>query len=414
MSIWTPEWRVKINGIEYTNITVANLSITSGRQDINTQPIAGYANLEILNLDKSAVTIDINQGLTIAVKDSTNTYVNLFGGSITDFSIEIASAGNTTYTQRIKVTALGALARLPKATTLGILSKDFDGNQIYSILSDILLNTWNEVSAAQTWIDYDPATTWAQAENQGMGEIDRPGQYELTSRSSSLTDAYSLISSLANSGLGYIYEDGSGNIGYADAIHRQNYLIANGFTVLSANDAIATGIRIKKSVATIKNKVTITYKANASTSAQDDQSIANYGLLAESLSTTLENSADAATQATRYLQLRAYPRFEFDSMTFAIQNPELDNADRDDLLNIFMGLPVNIVDLPLNMLGGEFQGYIEGWTWNASVSGLYLTFFASPREFSEVAQKWQDVSAAETWNSILNTLEWQDAIGVIS
>jgi len=39
---------------------------------------------------------------------------------------------------------------------------------------------------------YDSTTTWANAENSGVGEIDRPGNYELTARTSDVTDAYSL------------------------------------------------------------------------------------------------------------------------------------------------------------------------------------------------------------------------------
>ena len=414
MSNWSPEWRVQIGSTDYTDLVISNLSITSGRQDIDTQAVAGYAKVEILNLSKTAITVSINQGLTIQVKNSTGTFVNLFGGFISDFSVEVSSAGNTDYSQKIVLTALGALSRLPKATTLGVLSKDFEGNQIYSILSEILLGSWNEVSSSQNWATYNPTTTWLFAENQGIGEIDQPGEYELTARSSDLTDAYSLIASLATSALGYIYEDANGNIGYADADHRQDYLTANGFTELSANNAIATGLKIKQSVGTVKNKVTITYKNNASHTAQDDGSIAQFGLLAQSISTSLENSADAISQATRYLDLRAFPRYEFDTITFAIQNPELDNGDRDALLNIFMGQPVKILDLPPNMLGGQFEGYIEGWSWSATVNGLYLTFYATPREFSEVAQKWEDVNVLEKWNTLSNTLQWVNAIGVIA
>jgi hypothetical protein len=66
------------------------------------------------------------------------------------------------------------------------------------------------------------------------------------------------------------------------------------------------------------------------------------------------------------------------------------------------------------LLGGEFTGYVEGWTFRASVSGLSITLNASPTEFSAIAQRWNQVNAAESWNSVLNTLKWQDAIGVIS
>jgi hypothetical protein len=205
MTSWAPDWRVLINSVEYTDITLSNLTISSGRTDINVQPIAGYCSIEILNVDQTAITVEINDGLTIEVKDSTGTYIPIFGGAVSDVAVEVARAGSTGYTQLIRVTALGALARLPKATTLGVLSHDFDGDQIYTILEALLLGTWNDVPAATTWNTYDPVITWNNAENNGLGEIDRPGNFELYQRSSSLTDVYSLVSGLANSGLGYLY-----------------------------------------------------------------------------------------------------------------------------------------------------------------------------------------------------------------
>ena len=130
---------------------------------------------------------------------------------------------------------MGALSKLPKTLTEGVLSKDFDGDQIYEILSQALFDTWNEVPAATTWAEYDATTTWENAENSGLGEIDRPGDYELTSRSSNTTDIYSLVSSLANSGLGYLYEDSEGRIGYADSTRRSSYLATNGYVDLTGN-----------------------------------------------------------------------------------------------------------------------------------------------------------------------------------
>ena len=413
MSLWSPVWKITINGVEYTNLTISNVKISSGRMDIERQPVAGYVNLEILNTTQSAVIIAINDGVTIAVKDSSGSFINLFGGFVSDIEISITSAGSTAISQRIKLTALGALSRLPKALTTGVLSKDYDGNQIYSILSDFLVNNWNEVPAAETWNDYNASTTWANAENVGLGEIDTPGQYELAARTSSTTDIYSLVSGLATSGLGYLYEDANGNIGYADAAHRQTYFLANGYVDISANDAIASGLKIKESTGSIKNNVVVKYDAGEE-SSQDSTSIGIYGQMGAEIQTSLHNSADALSQSDRYLKLRAYPRFIFDSITYPIQSPEIDNSDRDNFLNIFMGMPIRITDLPINMLGGEFTGFVEGWNWNAGINGLYLTIFASPSEFSWIAQKWNDVNGSEAWNTLSATLEWENAIGVIS
>ncbi len=40
-------------------------------------------------------------------------------------------------------------------------------------------------------------------------------------------DENNIVSDIANSAFGYIYEGNNGNIGYADADHRQNYLLTN-------------------------------------------------------------------------------------------------------------------------------------------------------------------------------------------
>lgn len=410
MSQWTPEWQVTINGGgDYTNLTLANLTITSGRQDIYSQPYAGYCNVEIINLDLSPIVIDINDQIIIKVKDSTGTFVNLFGGYVTDIDVEVTQASSTAISERVKVVALGALSKLPKTLTTGVLSKDFDGDQIYTILSQALFNTWNEVPAATQWNTYNATTTWANAENSGLGDIDQPGDYELTARSSNTTDIYSLVSSLATSGLGYLFEDSEGRIGYADSTHRSQYLATNGYVDLTGNHALSRGIRTSKRSGDVRNNVTITYKANAQQSATDIESIGIYGQQAYEITTSLENSADALAQAEFYLALRAFPEAQFKSITFPISSPEIDDTDRDALLNVFMGLPLNITNLPSNISNGVFQGFVEGWTFSAGYNALYLTLTVSPTAYSLQSTRWNGVSALETWNTLSPTLEWIDA-----
>jgi hypothetical protein len=410
MSQWTPEWNLTINGGgSYTNLTLANLTITSGRQDIYSQPYAGYCNVEILNLDLSPIEMDINDQINIQVKDSSGTFVNLFGGYVTDIDVEVTQASSTAISERIKVVALGALSKLPKTLTEGVLSKDFDGDQIYTILSQALFDTWNEVPAAETWAGYTPTTTWADAENSGLGDIDQPGDYELTARSSNTTDIYSLVSSLATSGLGYLYEDSQGRIGYADSTRRSSYLATNGYVDLTGSHALARGIRTSKRSGDVRNNVTITYKANAQESALDADSIAVYGQQSYEITTSLEKGSDALDQAEFYLALRAFPEAQFKSITFPLASPEIDDSDRDALLEVFMGLPVNIIDLPSNITNGQFQGFVEGWTFTAGYNALYLTLTVSPTAYSLQATRWNGVSGAETWNTLSPTLEWINA-----
>lgn len=407
MTIWTPTWSVEIDGVEYKDVALSNLNLGAGRNDIYTQAIAGYCNLTLINLDDSGINPTINSAVTVYVNDSTGTPVALFGGSITDIIVGVQSGGSIGITQTISITALGALSRLPKVLTQGVLVKELDGEQIYSVLEGILYGAWNEVPAALTWAAYNPTTTWANAQNSGLGEIDA-GNYELHQRSSSVTDAYSLVAALATSGLGYLYENASGQISYADSTHRSSYLATNGYVDLSANDAFASGLQLATRSGDVRNSVTIQYKNNQQVSASEQDSIDVYGTLAQSIQTTLEHTADATAQAAFYLGLRAYPRANFNQISYPIGSPELDDSDRDNLLKVFMGMPVTINDLPLNM-GQKFQGFVEGWQMQAGINSLTISMYLTPTEFSLQAMKWNDVSGAEAWNTLSNTLIWDDA-----
>jgi hypothetical protein len=246
MTQWAPEWKVTIQGIEYTDVVLANLSISSGRSNIYTQAQAGYCTINLINLNLAAITAEINDAVSIQVKDTAGAFVPIFGGSIVDVAVTVSQTGSVAITQEVTITALGALSRLQKALTLGVLSKDFDGDQIYTILEDLLVNTWSEVPAAITWATYTPATeTWANAQNSGLGEIDRPGNYELAARGSNQTITWNLVADLATSGLGYLYESPTGQISYADSTHRSTYLATNGYTDLDANQALGRGIKIQ-------------------------------------------------------------------------------------------------------------------------------------------------------------------------
>jgi hypothetical protein len=414
VTIFNPVWRVKIGGIQYTNYTLANLTFTSGRTNIYEQANASYANLQLINLDQSSIDIEINDSVTIELQDSTATFVPIFGGTVVEFDIGIVASGVIGINQSVSITALGALSRLPKALTDGVLTQDFDGDQILTILTDLLINSWNEVPAALTWATYDPTEQWQNAQNTGLGEIDTPGNYELAARTSSTTDVYSLVAALATSGLGYIYENAQGQISYADSTHRSTYLSINGYTDVSAAQALVNSLSIQTRSGDIRNEITLKYGANSASEVTDSDapSIAQFGRLAQIISTTVKHQADAEAQAAFYLTLRAYPQAMFNQITFELTNSEIDDLDRDALINIFMGLPMRITNLPLNMAAGTYLGFVEGWSFNASYNAVSVTALLSPLAFSLQAMQWQDVSAAEAWNTISGSLNWADALVV--
>jgi hypothetical protein len=411
MTQWAPVWRVKVDGTDVTDSVIANLTITSGRTNIYTQAQAGYCSVTLIIFNQAALPYEINDTISIEVQDTSAVYVPIFGGSVVDISVSVSQVGSSAYTQEVTLTALGALARLQKVLTQGVLTHDFDGNQIKEILKGVLFAQWQQVPAALQWNTYDPTITWANAGNNGYGEIDTPGNYELAQRSSNRVIVYDLVAALATSGLGYLYENGQGLISYGDSTHRTTYLGTYGYTDLTANHALGTGITIKTRAGDVRNSVTIKYGTNSSSevSASDDASIAQYGNLAQIITTTIKHKVDAEYQANFYLSLRAYPEPIFDSITYALTNPELDNGDRDALINVFMGQPVAINNLPSNMSSGVFQGFVEGWTFRASYNQLDVTLLMSPLAYSLTAMRWADVPISEQWNTVSPILDWANA-----
>lgn len=415
MTLFNPIWDVTINGVHYTEFVLANLSIQSGRTNIYEQAQAGYCNLTLYNVTQSQVTININDSVGISLKDSSNNFVPIFGGSVVDLAIEVNTAGSIGISQSISIIALGALSRLQKATYSAALAKAHDGTQINTVLTDLLINNWSEVPSSLTWGNYTPATeTWAHAQNVGLGEIDTPGNYDLANRAAEVIDVYSLVSSLATSGLGYIYENAQGQISYADSTHRSQYLAANGYTDVSAAQALASGIKVQTRAGDVRNDVTIQYGSTSSSSvhAENLTSVATFGRLAQIIPTTLFNSSDATAQAAFYLSLRSFPQYMMQSIRFELTNPEIDDADRDALINVFMGLPLRISDLPQNMTAGQYAGFVEGWQWSAGYNTIALTILLSPLAYSLQALKWEEVSVSEHWNTITNTLTWENALVV--
>jgi hypothetical protein len=411
MTVWTPDWKLTVAGVDYTDLTISDIIHQAGRDDIYTQPSPSYLQCTIVALAGQTIDFDINDSLSLQVKNSAGTYVNLFGGDITDITIEVGRTGSVAAVIQYTILAMGSIVKLAKEIWDGNIPQDEDGDQIYEILSSVLLGAWDAVPAASTWATYNPTETWANAVNIGLGEIDRPGLYTMQHQPNTTDTIYNIVSDIANSAFGYIYEDNQGNIGYADADHRQTYLIANGYVDLSATHAIGSGLRTTTKAADVRNDIYINYGNNygSQKTATSAASIALYGYKAETINSRIHSGVDAQEVADRYISLRAFPQPIFDSITFPITNSEIDNSDRDNLLNIFMGMPLNIQDLPAQISNGEFEGYVEGWRWSTRFNELFLTINLSPVSFSQVAMRWNSMPVGERWNTLSPTLTWEYA-----
>jgi len=412
---WLPEWRITVGTNVYTNVTGVN--VTTGRIDIDRQCQAGYARMDIINSTNALFDIDVTDILTLELKDSGGTYVPVFGGTVSDFTTSVRSPEEVGFITIGTILAVGALAKLPKAIYTAAVAHNLDGEQISIILEDLLVNQWQEVAPALQWVNYLPATTtWANAENVGLGEIDA-GLYEMDNLAAASRNTQTLVQQIADSALGNLYEDKQGRISYADGDHRANYLATNGSTQLDGNYASPASVKSILQIGKIRNSEIVRYGNDygSTYSATDDASITTYGRYQRTFDSNIRYTADIEDIIERDLALRSTPRTQLDQITFRLDNPLMPNALRDDLINLFFGEPVVITNLPFNMFEGYFSGFVEGISIRATPTFVDATIYVSPTDFSLIAPTWATVIPTNTiWSGVNGTLQWTKAIGALT
>jgi hypothetical protein len=378
---WLPQWRVTVGDDVYT--TVTSVSYATGRLDIDRQATAGYCQVQIVNADNSAFTINITEPITLELKNSAGVYKQVFKGTVSDFNIGVRSPEETGYVTTGTILGIGALAKLSKAVYNTALASARDGEQIALILDAALAGTWDEVDATVTWATYPATVTWNEAENS-LGQIDQ-GEFDMIQiNASASAKSQSLVDQIANSGLGIISEGPDGLVYYADADHRENYLLANGYTDLDAAYATPSSIQSQTQTARLRNSLIYKYSTGYASllTLTDTEKIATYGLFEKSTESNILNIGDMQQIATRELFLRNTPRGSLGAIRFRLDNPDLPSAMLDDLITVFCNEPVSIDNLPNNLLGGTFEGFVENIAVNATPTYVDMTLYVSATDFS--------------------------------
>ena len=411
---WLPEWRVTVGDDVYT--TVTSVSYASGRLDIDRQPTAGYCRVEIINTDNSPFTINVTEPITLELKNSSGTYVTVFGGEVSDFNIGVRSPEESGYVTTGTILGIGSLAKLTKAVYNTALAEGLDGAQIAEILGQALNLTWAEVTPTVTWATYPADVTWANAESY-IGTIDSGFYTMIALAASASAKSQTLADQIANSALGQLSEGKNGDVNYDDADHRSNYLAANGFTNIDGSYATPSSITSTTQIARIRNSLIYRYATGyASTySTSDTDSIASYGLFERSFDSNIKNLADITDIASRELNLRKNPRGSLGAITFRLDNPDMPSAMLDSLIGIFFGQPVLVTNLPSNLLEGQFDGFVENVALRATPTFVDITLYISATDFSLSTTQWETVLPASLiWTGVNGTLTWTNATGALT
>ena len=411
---WAPEWRITVGDDVYT--TVTSVSFSTGRIDIDRQATAGYCQAEIINTTGADFTINITEPITLELKNSSGTYVTVFGGEVSDFSIGVRSPEETGFVTYGKILGIGSLSKVTKAVYNTALAEGLDGAQIAAILGAALNLTWAEVTPTLTWDTYPATTTWAQAETY-IGTIDS-GFYTMVNLAASASAKSStLVDQIASSALGQIFENNLGLVCYDDADSRSTYLATYGFTNLDGSFATPSTIKATTQTARMRNSLIYRYGASygSTYTTSDSDSMATYGTFEKSTDSNIKNLADITDIASRDLKLRKAPRAQLEAVSFRLDNQDMPDAMRDALISVFFGQPVYINNLPSNFFGGSYDGFVEDITFKATPTYVDVTLFVSATDFSLSTTQWETIIPASLiWTGVNGTLTWTNATGALT
>jgi hypothetical protein len=87
----------------------------------------------------------------------------------------------------------------------------------------------------------------------------------------------------------------------------------------------------------------------------------------------------------------------------------------DSLIGVFFGMPVLINNLPSNLLGGTFEGFVENVAVNATPTYVDMTLYITATEFSLSTTQWDTVVPSTIdWATTNATLIWNNATGALN
>jgi hypothetical protein len=377
---WSPNATVTIDGVDFTEESLWNVTVSFGRTTIWEQARAGYASIDILNITNTDYGFDMNLPVVIKVDDSSGVPVTLFTGKISNVSNRVAAAGQNGLAAIQTISAISTFADMARKV-IGDTNwpKEYDDDRMTRIFTD----------AGVT-----------------IETVDTPPVYEFTARTASPSDAYSLAATYAQQAFGYIYETPLGEVGFANESRRFVSARDYGYLNISTDYILYDSVQSQKTLSDIMNSIVLSYKANAQKTASDATSITNYGIVAGSVTTELETGTDAQTQADRYVTLRAYPRTSLSSFSLQLDSPDVTSGDLDALLAISMDTAIEIDNLPIAIKNTTYKGFVEGWSFSINRVQVNLTFDSSDVTYSVTPTRWQDVDAALTWNAVGATVTW--------
>lgn len=372
---------ITVAGVDYSNFAFNYVTIDYGRNNIWDETRPSLARVEIINTDNSVFPFAVSDDVVIKLKNTANVDVTLFTGKLVDVKGSVRFVEASAGLGIISLTAVGAFTQMSRAVvSTTTYPAESDHDRITRILNE-----------SNTPIDVVDAAT-----------------YYFAAHAASPTDAYSLCQYFANTVTGNMYETTLGTVGFAGVSRRRQDALNNGYLSINPSAINMTSINSSEAVADVMNLVNYEYTGGM-ISLQNTDSQSSYGVIGSSYKTEVDNLNNAEQIANNLIVLRAYPKKSINQFSVRLNDPNLTNAEVDDLLQTYFGMPIFIDGLPNSIISTDYYGFIEGWNFTITPTDALLTMKSSDAAYGYIPTRWSEVNAALQWQNVTPaTMTWTD------
>lgn len=386
-----------LNGSPFDTDTVGwRLAINYGRRDTTSQPQPAQLNLRVFTDDPS--TADLWQlGAVVELWVTVTSYAarRVYRGTVTD-----AEWDGHTLSVICVSNGLGNLNRTIvdwPGTDPGPGGGTFEGT------------VWELIDAGQT---AGGAPDWLNPFSGTLG--DQSLTTIATPANPALNVGQFLTALTASEPNGYVAEDFA-NFGQTDprfAISAYHWRSETQAAFVPSLDltgtpaAILNNWKAAKHVADLVNQCAAGWTDGTATYA-DATSIAANGVYGQSLSTYVNNLADAQYVAAHTVKRNLDPLWRVGSL--AVDCDALTNLQLVELVSFYTG---GYIEIPALWSGAQTKYWVEGWVDNIGyTSGRKMwvrDFYISDWVSTVAAERWNEVTPTLAWDSVSGTLTWND------
>lgn len=405
--MWLPNPTVTINGLDYTGVSVNQVSIRRGRDTVYSQANAGVATVDLIDIG-TLTRFDVGSTLQVSMlfpaiewellddewSGLGDTWDRVFGplapgfiepvftGTVADWNADAIAARDEPI-MRYRVTGIGPLATLNRRNILfdGRIAEN-DGERAEAILS-----------AALGTAVVDPA-------------IIDGGVFSLAALGSADAgyNALQALGQTAQSAEGVLFETADGKIGYADSDRRFN---TTTFLPVPFGSIEIGGLSVSSQLSDVSNVVTVEYSGGAVT-VTDTESIDTFGEQDTSRTTILASEAQAEQFADVFLARHSAPSTVLGRLGLNLRN--MDPDLRVALLEANTNTGILVTGIPARVGFRNFEGFIEGIELTFSQVEARIGLLVSDIVLSTGDMRWRVVPPTIIWDEVEpDTLIWNDA-----